>query len=304
MSTLIVQKSVTVPWVRAQKGHQKITMLTAYDYPTAMVLDEAGVDLLLVGDSVATVIYGEPNTLSVTMEDMIRHSLAVSRGAKRALVIADMPFMSYQVSLEQALSNAGRLLKEGRAQGVKLEGGAEMAATVRAITRAGIPVIGHIGLTPQSINAMGNYRMHGKTEAERVYLLESAQALAEAGAFAVVLECVEEKLAQEITQLISIPTIGIGAGSSCDGQVLVTHDLVGLTAGKVPKFVNPLAQLREPLQMAIHSYIHRTRSSEPLQVKEDRDQSNIPQGLPDRRTARIADEKMADIKGVAIASQF
>lgn len=258
MSTLTVHKSVTVPWIRAQKGQKKISMLTAYDYPTAVMLDEAGIDVLLVGDSVATVIYGEPNTLSVTLEDMIRHTQAVSRGAKRALVVGDLPFMSYQINLEQAVSNAGRLVKEGKAQAVKLEGGIEMVPQVQAITRAGIPVVGHIGLTPQSINAMGAYRMHGKTEQERNYLKNSAQALAEAGAFSIVLECVEESLATEITSLVNVPTIGIGAGPHCDGQVLVTHDLLGLTVGRVPKFVNPLAALRDPFQEAVKNYIHRT----------------------------------------------
>ncbi len=264
MSTFIAHKPVTVPWIRAQKGIQKITMLTAYDYPTAVLLDESGIDVLLVGDSVGTVIYGEENTLSVTLEDMVRHTQAVSKGAKRALVVADMPFMSYQVSVEQALSNAGRLIKEGRAQAVKLEGGTEVSETVRALCRAGIPVVGHIGLTPQSIHAMGSYRMHGKTDSERRYLLDSAQVLADAGAFALVLECVEETLSQEMTRTLSIPTIGIGASSNCDGQVLVTHDLVGLTIGRVPKFVNPVASLREPFKEAITQYIQRTRGPEKL----------------------------------------
>jgi 3-methyl-2-oxobutanoate hydroxymethyltransferase len=259
MSTISLQKAVTVPWIRAQKGQQKVTMLTAYDYPTAVILDESGIDMILVGDSVGTVIYGEPNTLSVTMEDMIRHTQAVTKGTKRSLVVSDLPFMSYQISHEQALTHAGRLIKEARAQAVKLEGGVEVAETVRAITRAGIPVCGHIGLTPQTINAMGTYRMHGKTSEERSYLMESARALADAGAFAVVLECVEETLAKEITESISIPTIGIGAGPDCDGQVLVTPDLVGLTMGRVPKFVSPLASLREPYKNAIAQYIARTR---------------------------------------------
>lgn len=261
MSTLSTQKSVTVPWLRAQKGNRKLTMLTAYDYPTARFLDDAGIDMLLVGDSLATVIYGEPNTLSVTMEDMIRHTRAVAKGAHRALVVADMPFMSYQVSGESALVNAGRLLKEAFAQAVKLEGGLEMEATVRTITRAGIPVIGHIGLTPQSINAMGTYRMHGKTMEERSYLLDSALALEQAGAFSIVLECVEATLADEITRRLTIPTIGIGASAECDGQVLVTHDLVGLTEGRVPRFVNPLADLKEPFKKAVGEYIQRTLNS-------------------------------------------
>lgn len=262
MSTAFQSKAVTVPWVRAQKlrdGKAPFTMLTAYDYPTAQILDEAGVDLLLVGDSVATVLYGEPNTLAVTMEDMLRHARAVSRGTKRALVVGDMPFMSYQVSREQAVANAGRFLKEASAQAVKLEGGTEVADTIRAIARAGIPVCAHIGLTPQSIHAMGTYRMHGKNEGERRYLLDSARAVAEAGAFAVVLECVEEGLAAEITRELAIPTIGIGAGTACDGQVLVVHDLVGLTSGHVPRFVTPTAQLREPFLNAARAYVERTR---------------------------------------------
>jgi 3-methyl-2-oxobutanoate hydroxymethyltransferase len=260
MSTLTLHKAVTVPWVRSQKKKKKLTMLTAYDFPTATLLDENGIDLILVGDSVATVMYGEPNTLSVTLEDIIRHTQAVSRGAKRALVIADMPFMSYQVSSEQALMNAGRLLKEAHAQAVKMEGGKEIAPTVQTLTRAGIPVVGHIGLTPQSIHALGTYRTHGKTSEEQIYLLESAQALTEAGAFALVLECVEPTLAGTITNTIGIPTIGIGAGEECDGQVLVTQDLVGLTVGRVPKFVQPLASLREPFKQAIREFIQRTET--------------------------------------------
>lgn len=261
MSTLVTTKPVTVPWIRSQKGKEKFTMLTAYDYPTAVLLDEAGIDVLLVGDSVATVIYGEPNTLGVTMEDMLRHTKAVARGARRALVVGDMPFMSYQVSIEQAVANAGRFLKEAGAQAVKLEGGTEMADTIRAITRAGIPVCAHIGLTPQAVNAMGGYRMHGKSEDERRYLVESAHAVAQAGAFSVVLECVEPQLAAEITREIAIPTIGIGSGIECDAQVLVTHDLVGLTAGHVPKFVAPLASLKSPLKEAAQNYIKRTKSA-------------------------------------------
>jgi 3-methyl-2-oxobutanoate hydroxymethyltransferase len=261
MSTLVKQKAVTVPWLKSQKGAEKITMLTAYDYPTASILDEAGVDVLLVGDSLGTVIFGEPNTLSVTMEDMLRHTVAVTRAAKRALVIGDMPFMSYQVSVEQAVTNAGRFLKEGRAQAVKLEGGTEVAETIRGITRAGIPVCAHIGLTPQTINAMGNYRMHGKTDQERAYLIESALEAARAGAFMVVLECVEEGLAREITAKVGIPTIGIGSGPDCDGQVLVINDLVGLTVGRVPKFVTPVASLGQSLAQGAREYIERTKGA-------------------------------------------
>lgn len=262
MSTLITTKAVTVPWIRSQKGIQKLSMLTAYDYPTAVLLDETGVDMLLVGDSLATVIYGEPNTLSVTMDDMLRHTKAVTKGSKRALVVGDMPFLSYQVSVESAVANAGRFLKEAGAGAVKLEGGTEIAETIRAITRAGIPVCAHIGLTPQSINAMGHYRMHGKDNEERAYLMESAKAVAKAGAFAVVLECVEETLAAEITKTIDIPTIGIGASPVCDAQVLVVHDLVGLTAGRVPKFVSPTAKLREPFEAAVRAFIERTKATQ------------------------------------------
>lgn len=265
MSSSLTQKLVTAPWVRSQKLVQKITMLTAYDYPTSVILDEAGIDMLLVGDSIATVIYGEPNTLSVTLEDIIRHSKAVSRGAQRALVVADMPFMSYQVSTEQAMTNAGRLIKEGNAQAIKLEGGVEVQHTVRSMVRAGIPVVGHIGLTPQSIHVLGTYRMHGKTSEERIYLLDSAQALTEAGAFCIVLECIQEDLASEISRLIEIPTIGIGSGPDCDGQVLVTHDLIGMTIGKVPKFVQPVKSLKDAVKSSALEYIHRTKVVETIQ---------------------------------------
>jgi len=253
-------KPVTVPFVRAQKGKEKLTMLTAYDYPTARLLDESGIDMLLIGDSVATVLYGEDNTLAVTMEDMLRHVKAVSRGTRRALVIADMPFMSYQVSIEQALTNAGRLLKEAGAHAIKLEGGEEMADTIRALTRIGIPVVAHIGLTPQSIRAEGAYRMYGKSPEEQQMLLDAARAVERAGAFCVVLECVKADVARDITQALAIPTIGIGSGTSCDGQVLVTQDLVGLTLGKVPKFVMPVASLKDDLRQAVQTYISRTKS--------------------------------------------
>jgi 3-methyl-2-oxobutanoate hydroxymethyltransferase len=202
------------------------------------------------------------------MEEMIRHTSAVTRGARRALVVADMPFMSYQVSAEQAVVNAGRFLKESGAQAVKLEGGVEVAETIRAITRAGIPVVAHIGLTPQSIHSMGNYRMHGKSELERSYLLESARAVETAGAFCVVLECVEAGLSAEITRALEIPTIGIGSGTACDGQVLVIHDLVGLTAGHVPKFANPVAKLGEELTRAVKIYIDRTKAEKTTSSKE------------------------------------
>lgn len=258
MSQSWKQKKITVPWVRSQKNVKKLTMLTAYDYPTALMLDESGIEMILVGDSLGTVLYGDENTLSVTLEDVIRHTQAVTRGTERALVVADMPFMSYQVSPEQAVENAGRLLKEAKAHAVKLEGGLEVEETIRALTRVGIPVMAHIGLTPQSIHAMGNYRMHGKTDEESRYLKESALAVERAGAFSVVLECVKTDLAEEISQSLSIPSIGIGSGQGCDGQVLVIHDLVGLTVGRVPKFVQPEANLKDDFKRAVQAYIART----------------------------------------------
>lgn len=263
MSSAVTTKPVTTRWVRDQKGRSPLTMLTAYDHPTAHALDAAGIDLLLVGDSVGTVIYGEPDTLGVTLEDILRHTRAVARAAKRAMVVADMPFLTYQASDEQAVLNAGRLLKEGRAQAVKLEGGEEYASTVRSLIRAGIPVMGHIGLMPQSIHAAGGYRMHGKTVDEATALLQSAQALADAGAFALVLECVEASLAARITAALPIPTIGIGSGPACDGQVLVTHDLLGLTAGHVPRFVTPVAQLSTLMTEGARAFAKATRAPAP-----------------------------------------
>ncbi len=251
---------VTAPAIRSHKRAEAkttLSMLTAYDFATARLFDEAGIEMLLVGDSVGMVVYGEPNTLSVTLEQIIMHSKAVARGAKRSLVVADLPFMTYQVSPQQALENAGRLIKEGQAHAVKLEGGVEMAETVEHIVRAGIPVCGHIGLTPQSIHQIGKYRIHGRNIDEREYLIESANALAKAGAFAVVLECIEESLSTEITQSCPIPTIGIGSGEGCDGQVLVWQDLLGLTLGKVPSFVKPEANLKEVVLEAARRFKRR-----------------------------------------------
>ncbi|HRK01838.1 MAG TPA: 3-methyl-2-oxobutanoate hydroxymethyltransferase [Oligoflexia bacterium] len=257
-----IRKRVTAPWVRAQKNLCKLSMLTAYDFAFATLLDRAGIDMLLVGDSLGPVIYGTPNTLSVTLDDILRHTRTVSSAATRALVIADLPFLSYQVSLEQAVTNAGRCLKEAGAHAVKLEGGVEQTETIRAIVRAGIPVVAHIGLTPQSVHAVGGYRTYGKTEAERDLLLADAKAVAEAGAFCVVLECVQEATATEITKAIAVPTIGIGSGSNCDGQVLVTQDLVGLTVGHVPKFVNPVADVAGIISAAAQSFVARMNDGE------------------------------------------
>jgi 3-methyl-2-oxobutanoate hydroxymethyltransferase len=251
-------QAMTAPRFRGEKGKRKLSLLTAYDYPTARLLDQCGIDALLVGDSLATVIYGESNTLSADMDMMLRHTRAVAKAATQALVIADMPFMSYQVSMEQALTNAGRFLKEAGAQAVKLEGGEEMEATIAAITRAGIPVMAHIGLTPQALQAMGGYRTHGKSEEERQYLLRSAEAVQRAGAFAVVLECVVPALADEITARLNIPTVGIGSGNNTDGQILVINDLIGMTLGHVPKFAKPEANIKEQITAAVGRYIQRT----------------------------------------------
>lgn len=262
MSTQLEIKSVTVPWVIRQKGSRKISMLTAYDYPMALLVDQAGTDLILVGDSVATTIYGEPNTLSMTMEQMLLHTRLVSKAAQRALVVGDMPFMSYQASSEDAVKNAGRFLQEGRAQAVKLEGGTEVVDRVRTIVKAGVPVMGHIGLTPQSIHSLGSYRKHGKTDREKLYLINSARALEEAGAFSIVLECIEEELAAEISRLLEVPTIGIGSGEHCDGQVLVSYDVLGLTPGKIPSFAKPIVDLKSEMSRAFETFVSRTQKEE------------------------------------------
>ena len=233
---------------------QKITMLTAYDYSTAKLMDEAGIDMILVGDSLGNVILGYEDTISVTMEDMIHHGAAVSRGVKETMVVVDMPFMSYQISVEEAVTNAGRLMKEGRANAVKLEGGKSVCPQIKAITQAGIPVVAHLGLTPQSINALGGYKVQGKSEDAAKKLLEDALAVQEAGAFALVLECVPTKLASLITKKLTIPTIGIGAGNECDGQVLVYQDMLGMFSDYVPKFVKQFAQVGEIMKKAFSDY--------------------------------------------------
>ena len=239
---------------QAKENGQKITMLTAYDYSTAKLMDEAGIDMILVGDSLGNVILGYEDTISVTMEDMIHHTAAVTRGAKNAFVVADMPFMSYQISVEEAVTNAGRLMKEGRANAVKLEGGKSVCPQIKAITQAGIPVVAHLGLTPQSINALGGYKVQGKSEDAAKKLLEDALAVQEAGAFALVLECVPTKLASLITKKLTIPTIGIGAGNECDGQVLVYQDMLGMFSDYVPKFVKQFAQVGEIMKKAFSDY--------------------------------------------------
>ena len=246
----------TVSTFREQKAKgEKISMLTAYDYSTAKLMDEAGINGILVGDSLGMVVLGYEDTLPVTMEDMIHHTAAVCRGAKNTLVVGDMPFMSYQVSVEEAVYNAGRLMKEGRCQAVKLEGGASVCPQIRAITNASIPGMAHIGLTPQSINAFGGFKVQGKSEEAAKKLLEDAKAVEEAGAFAVVLECVPAKLAELISKSISIPTIGIGAGAGCDGQILVYQDMLGLFSDFTPKFVKKYANVGEMMTQAFRDYI-------------------------------------------------
>ena len=247
-------KRVTVPDIMAAKGVRKLSMLTAYDYPTALWVDQSGIDMILVGDSLAMVVLGQEDTLSVGMAEMIHHTRAVSLAAKRALVIGDMPFLSYQVSVEQAVLNAGRFLQEGRAQAVKLEGGKKVAPQVRAIVNAGIPVQGHIGLTPQSSAQLGGFKVQGKTAEAARLLIEDAQALAEAGCFSIVLEAIPAAIAAQITESVPVPTIGIGAGPQCDGQVLVIHDVLGLFDRFLPRFVKRYAQLGETIRQALSSF--------------------------------------------------
>ena len=247
-------KRVTVPEVMAAKGTRKLSELTAYDYPTALWADKSGVDMLLVGDSLAMVVLGHEDTLSVGMPEMLHHTLAVSRGAKRAMVIGDMPFMSYQASVEQALINAGRFMKEARANAVKLEGGARVVPQVRAMVEAGIPVQGHLGLTPQSAAQFGGFKVQGKTAEAAKVLIEDACALAEAGCFSIVLEAIPSSIAEMITEAVPIPTIGIGAGPACDGQVLVIHDVLGLFDRFTPRFVKQYAKLGDMIVEALAKY--------------------------------------------------
>jgi 3-methyl-2-oxobutanoate hydroxymethyltransferase len=249
------KKVTTLAYRQKKERGEIITMLTAYDYPTALAMDKAGVDSILVGDSLGMVVLGYENTLPVTMEEMLHHCRAVSRGAKMALLIGDMPFMSYQVSVQQAVRNAGKFLQEGGMEAVKLEGGRERADAIRAITGAGIPVMGHIGLTPQSVNQLGGFRAQGRTAAAAKRLMEDALLLEAAGCFSIVLESVPARLAELISKRISIPTIGIGAGAGCDGQVLVTHDLLGLFDRFTPKFVKKYADFHSEMQRAFANYI-------------------------------------------------
>lgn len=247
-------KNTAVTFKEAKAKGEKLSMLTAYDYSTAKIIDDAGINSILVGDSLGNVMLGYEDTISVTMEDMIHHCAAVARGAKNTLIICDMPFMSYQASVYDAVVNAGRLMKEGRANAVKLEGGVEMETTIKAIVDASIPVCGHIGLTPQSINAFGGFKVQGKGEAAAQKLLDDARTVERAGAFAVVLECVPAALAKKVSESISIPTIGIGAGAGCDGQVLVYQDMLGMFTDFKPKFVKHFANVGEQMVDAFRAY--------------------------------------------------
>ncbi|GBE06138.1 MAG TPA: 3-methyl-2-oxobutanoate hydroxymethyltransferase [Nitrospirae bacterium] len=241
-------------FLKKKKDRKKITMLTAYDYPFARIVDEAGVDAILVGDSLGMVVQGLENTLPVTMDEMIYHTKMVTRAVKSAMVIGDMPFMSYQASVEDAVRNAGRFLKEAGAAAVKMEGGSEIAEHIRAMTRSEIPVMAHIGLTPQSIHRMGGYKVQGKTEEAAKKLIKEAHVVEDAGAFSLLLEAIPQDLAKKITKELAIPTIGIGAGPYCDGQVLVLHDVIGLFERFVPKFVKKYANLKDDALKAVKAY--------------------------------------------------
>lgn len=253
-------KNTVATFQEMKTAGEKISMLTCYDYSTAKIMDEAGVNSLLIGDSLGNVVLGYEDTLSVTMEDMIHHTRPVARAAKNALVIADMPFMSYQASIYDAVMNAGRLVKEGRANAVKLEGGAEVCEQIKAIVAAGIPVCAHLGLTPQSINAFGGHKVQGKTADAARKIVEDAKLCEEAGAFALVLECIPADLAAVITKALTIPTIGIGAGPYCDGQVLVYQDMLALFSDFRPKFVKPYASLGEQMAQAFKDYDAEVKS--------------------------------------------
>lgn len=276
----ITMKNTIATFQKAKEEGKKISMLTAYDYSTAGLMDAAGINGILVGDSLGNVMLGYEDTISVTMEDMIHHGAAVARGVKNALVVVDMPFMSYQTSVYDAVVNAGRLMKEGRANAVKLEGGREVAPQIQAIVQAGIPVMAHLGLTPQSIHAFGGYKVQGKDEEAARKLIENAKEVEAAGAFAVVLECVPAALAELVTKQISIPTIGIGAGAGCDGQILVYQDMLGLFSDFTPKFAKRYAELGTAMQEAFKAYM------------EDVEQGRFPAeehcyGMPDEVIGKL-----------------
>lgn len=253
-------KNTVVTFKESKERNEKLTMLTAYDYSTAKLIDSCGINGILVGDSLGMVCLGYEDTLSVTMEDMIHHTKAVSRGCKNTLIVADMPFMSYQTSTYDAVVNAGRLIKEGRAHAIKLEGGVEVFNQIQAIVNSSIPVMGHIGLTPQSVNAFGGFKVQGRDELAAKKLIEDALAVEDAGAFAVVLEGVPSKLASLITKKLNIPTIGIGAGASCDGQVLVYQDMLGMFSDFTPKFVKKYENIGEKMKNAFSNYIDEVKT--------------------------------------------
>jgi len=260
MTPLSEASPVTVPDLLAAKGRERIAMMTAYDAPTAALLDSAGLDVLLVGDSVEMTVYGRANTLSATMDTMVRHAAAVSRAAKRPLVVGDMPFLSYQADPSEAVSNAGRFLSEAGCAAVKVEGGRRILPAVEAILAADIPVMGHVGLTPQSYRKLGGFKVQGRERGAARQIVEDAAALADAGCFAVVLEAVPADLAAEITRSIPVPTIGIGAGASCDGQVLVFHDVMGLSRGIAPRFVRRYADLSSAIEAAARAFTSDVKS--------------------------------------------
>lgn len=255
-------KNTVMTFKAAKEVGKKLTMLTAYDYSMAKLIDESGVNAILIGDSLGMVIKGEEDTLSVTVEEIIYHTKAVKRGTKNALIVSDMPFLSYHTSIENAVLNAGRMLKEGGANAVKLEGGANVVEQIRAIVNAQIPVMGHLGLTPQSVNVFGGFKVQGKSEETIKHLVEDAIQLEKAGAFAIVLEGIPSKVAELITNSVSIPTIGIGAGAECDGQILVYQDMLGMFDNFIPKFVKQYASIGLDIKTAIKSYIEEVERGE------------------------------------------
>ncbi len=282
---------VTVPELLQRKStaadstHKKITCLTAYDYPTARLMDEAGVDVVLVGDSVAMVVLGYESTLPLTMEEALHHTKAVRRGVQRALVVADMPFGTYQGDVNEALKNAVRFVKEAGAEAVKVEGGERRLEVIARLTEAEIPVMGHVGLTPQSVNAMGGYRVQGKTAGGAEQLLRDARAVEAAGAFSIVLEGIPRELAAEITKSVRIPTIGIGAGPDCDGQILVLHDLLGLTFQEPPKFARRYANVGEVISQAVHEYCADVQGGS---FPSDTESYHAPSAMKPGKPIRIA----------------
>ena len=255
----MAEKKITTKTVRTMKGREKISMLTSYDYSMAKLVDAAGIDMILVGDSLGNVMLGFDNTTHVTMADMVHHTKAVAKGAKRAMVVADMPFLSCRLRKYEAVKNAGALIAEGNAAAVKIEGGEEIADVIKAITDAGIPVCAHLGLTPQSVNQLGGFGIQAKTDAAAEKLMRDAKAVEEAGAFALVLECIPRELAKKVTENLTIPTIGIGAGPDCDGQVLVLHDMLGMFDDYVPSFVKRFAEVGKTITAGVSDYIKEVK---------------------------------------------